>query len=263
MMRSRVNMTTMLFVLILSLMAAFCSAKNNKQSDTKPVSSCPSCNNGGQTGMWTYMTCVPGAPGAPGRDGAKGELGSPGKTGTQGPRGADGKKGAKGEPGIQGSAGQKGERGDKGDSVTPRLASHTNWKECAWKKADGKDSGLIYNCDFLKKYPDTSLHVYYAGNFRVHGCDDCCSRWYFTFNGAECSSPGTIDGALYLYTLGQKLSPQHHRHIEGHCNNIQKGKVRVGFWVGKCVTGHKLSDAYTGWHSLSRIFVEEVPKAQQ
>ena len=28
-------MTTMLFVLILSLMAAFCSAKNNKQSDTK------------------------------------------------------------------------------------------------------------------------------------------------------------------------------------------------------------------------------------
>ena len=66
------------------------------------------------------------------------------KTGTQGPRGADGKKGAKGEPGIQGSAGQKGQRGDKGDSLTPRLASHTNWKECAWKKADGKDSGLIY-----------------------------------------------------------------------------------------------------------------------
>ena len=94
--------------------------------------------------MWTYMTCVPGAPGAPGRDGAKGELGSPGKTGTQGPRGADGKKGAKGEPGIQGSAGQKGQRGDKGDSVTPRLASYTNWKECAWKKEDGKDSGLIY-----------------------------------------------------------------------------------------------------------------------
>ena len=94
--------------------------------------------------MWTYMTCIPGAPGAPGRDGAKGDLGSPGKTGTQGPRGADGKKGAKGEPGIQGSAGRKGERGDKGDSGTPRLASHMNWKECAWKKADGTDSGLIY-----------------------------------------------------------------------------------------------------------------------
>ena len=94
--------------------------------------------------MWTYMTCIPGAPGAPGRDGAKGDLGSPGKTGTQGPRGADGKKGAKGEPGIQGSAGQKGQRGVKGDSGTPRLTSHMNWKECAWKKLDGKDSGLIY-----------------------------------------------------------------------------------------------------------------------
>ena len=35
MMRSGVKMTTMLFVLILLLMAAFCSAKNNKQSDTK------------------------------------------------------------------------------------------------------------------------------------------------------------------------------------------------------------------------------------
>ena len=94
--------------------------------------------------MWTYMTCVPGAPGAPGRDGAKGDLGSPGKTGTQGPPGTDGKKGAKGEPGIQGSAGQKGQQGDKGDSGTSQLASHMNWKECAWKKGDGKDSGLIY-----------------------------------------------------------------------------------------------------------------------
>ena len=51
--------------------------------------------------------------------------------------------------------------------------------------------------------------------------------------------------------------------VHSTCNNIQKGKVRVGFWVGKCVSGHKLADAQTGWHSLSRIFIEEVPKAQQ
>ena len=38
-MPSGVKMTTMLFVLILSLMAAFCSAKNNKQSDTKVTAS--------------------------------------------------------------------------------------------------------------------------------------------------------------------------------------------------------------------------------
>ena len=35
MMRSGAKMATMLFVLTLSLMIAFCSAKNNKQSDTK------------------------------------------------------------------------------------------------------------------------------------------------------------------------------------------------------------------------------------
>ena len=115
----------------------------------------------------------------------------------------------------------------------------------------------------MKNYPDTALLVYYAGNLRISGCDNCCSRWYFTFNGAECSSPGTIDGAFYLYRLGLKLNPHHHRHIEGHCNNIQKGKVRVGFWVGKCVTGHKLIDAHTGWHSMNRVFIEEVAKAQQ
>ena len=90
------------------------------------------------------MPGSPGAPGRDGRDGAKGDLGSPGKAGPQGPTGAEGKKGAKGEAGIQGPTGQKGQRGDKGDSGTPRLSSHMNWKECTWKKEDGKDSGLIY-----------------------------------------------------------------------------------------------------------------------
>ncbi len=49
------------------------------------------------------------------------------------------------------------------------------------------------------------------------------------------------------------------RHIEGHCNNIPKGKVRVGFWVGDCAHGFA-ADASTGWQSVSRIFVEEVPQ---
>ena len=111
----------------------------------------------------------------------------------------------------------------------------------------------------MKKYSDTALHVYFAGNLRIYGCDHCCSRWYFKFNGAECSSPGSIDGTFYMQT-GRKHNLHRHRHIEGHCNNIHKGKVRVGFWVGKCTTGHKSADAQTGWHSTSRIFIEEVPR---
>ena len=49
-----------------------------------------------------------------------------------------------------------------------------------------------------------------------------------------------------------------HGHIEGVCEKIHKGTVRVGFWVGNCA-GYKSADAYTGWNSVSRIHVEEVP----
>ena len=88
----------------------------------------------------------PGAPGRDGRDGAKGDLGSPGNTGSQGP------PGTKGEPGIQGPAGQKGSPGENCDCKTPPLSSHINWKECAWKKGDGKDSGEIYVRNFSQRF---------------------------------------------------------------------------------------------------------------
>ena len=110
----------------------------------------------------------------------------------------------------------------------------------------------------MKKYTDTVLHVYFAGNFKTTTCGGCCSRLYFTFNGNECSSPGTIDGAFYQQTETNHL----HRHIEGHCHNIKKGTVRVGLSVGKCVTGDKFADSLTGWHSMSRIFIEEEPNPQ-
>ena len=83
-----------------------------------------------------------------------------------------------------------------------------------------------------------------------------------SLNGAECSSPGSIDGAFYMRT-GKNNDLHRHRHIEGHCNNIHKGKVRVRFWVGSCNNGHKLTDADTGWTTMSRIFIEEVASAQQ
>ena len=120
---------------------------------------------------------------------------------------------------------------------------------------------ILQNCYFMKNYTDTALYVYFFGNFRIHDCDDCCSRWFSTFNDTECSSPGSIDGAFYMRTGGNR-NLHYHRHIEGHCNNIHKGKVRVGFCVGKC-GDLKLANAYTGWPPMSRIFIEEVAKAQQ
>ena len=120
---------------------------------------------------------------------------------------------------------------------------------------------LLQSCQFMKNFTETALHVYFDGNLRIYNCDACCSRWYFTFDGAECSSPASIDGAFYM-AKGAGKNLHRHRHIEGHCNNIHKGKVRVGFWVGNC-NGRKLADAYTGWTTMSRIFIEEVSRAQQ
>ena len=51
------------------------------------------------------------------------------------------------------------------------------------------------------------------------------------------------------------------RQIEGVCETVSKGIVRVGFSVGNCV-GYGTADAYTGWNSVSRIYVEEIPPPQ-
>ena len=50
----------------------------------------------------------------------------------------------------------------------------------------------------------------------------CCCRWYFTFNGVECSGPMTIDGIAYS---SRPYDDAHrHRHIEGYCENISAGQ---------------------------------------
>ena len=110
---------------------------------------------------------------------------------------------------------------------------------------------------------NTSLRVYWSGQLRLYGCDNCCKRWYFTFNGAECSAPAAIDAVVYMrYGTGSRLKNLHRpRHVEGVCDKIHKGTVRVGFWVGNC-KGYGSADAYTGWNSVSRMFVEEIPPPQ-
>lgn len=117
------------------------------------------------------------------------------------------------------------------------------------------------DCVFIKKESDTSLHIRWTGALRITRCNGCCKRWYVTFSGAECTAPMPIDGIVYM---GKASSQNIHRvsNIEGHCNNIHKGKVRVGFWVTNCAGYTGSYDAYTGYNSVSRIFIEEVPKPQ-
>ena len=116
----------------------------------------------------------------------------------------------------------------------------------------------IMNCIFNKKYDNTSLRVFYEGTLRSYGSHSC-NRWYFTFDGAECTKPATIKGIIRVTSA--RVNPLRHRHIEGYCNQVPKGHIRVGFWIEKCVS-YSLGNGQTGWNSMSRIVIEEVPPPQ-
>ena len=110
---------------------------------------------------------------------------------------------------------------------------------------------------FVKKRDDTYLRVFFGGTLRIYNCNACCKRWFFTFNGAECSDH--IEGVYYMWKGLGREDLHRHRHIEGYCGNIKKGTIRVGFNVGNC-HGFGNADAYTGYNAVSRIVVEEVPR---
>ena len=116
---------------------------------------------------------------------------------------------------------------------------------------------------FNKLSDKTALKVEFNGDFRIGYCLDCCSRWYFTFNGVECRHPLAIDGLMHIFRNQGKTNYSIHKttQIGGYCERIPKGTVRVGINVGNCV-GKKAADAYTGWNSVTRIMIEEVPPPQ-
>lgn len=49
------------------------------------------------------------------------------------------------------------------------------------------------------------------------------------------------------------------RSVEGLCEGIRAGTVDVGVWVGTC-GDYPHGDASTGWNSVSRVIIEELPK---
>ena len=70
----------------------------------------------------------------------------------------------------------------------------------------------------------------------------------------------TIEGVVYLNKVND--NPHRHRQIEGYCENIPAGAVKIGFQIGQ-YAGFSVGDGRTGWRSVSRIMIAEVSPAQQ
>ena len=119
---------------------------------------------------------------------------------------------------------------------------------------------FFQDCAFNKLKSDTALRVSYQGNTRSNS-QNKCNRWYFKFNGNECSGPMTIEAVVYNNWSSGRLNQLHHRSFEGYCENIPQGAVTVELWIGQCSNEH-LANAYTGWKSVSRIMIEEVVRPQ-
>ncbi|PFX22248.1 collagen triple helix repeat-containing protein 1-like [Stylophora pistillata] len=235
----QLGLFNMLIAIVTVLLLPYLSvtAKEYAWNECSDSSSSSSCKRG----------CVPGVPGVPGTPGSNGASGLPGNPGVNGAQGPPGTKGETGSTGPQGPPGPLG----------------GSWKQCVFNKLnDGRDNGQVAQCVFNKESDNTGLRVFWNGDFRIFNCDSCCKRWYFTFNGAECTTPGVIEGLLYLWKGRNTQNIHRIRHVEGVCMNIAKGQVTVGFSVGNCPGFGGGVDAYTGWNSLTRIYVEEVPPPQ-
>uniref|UniRef100_A0A8C5AK98 Collagen triple helix repeat containing 1 n=1 Tax=Gadus morhua TaxID=8049 RepID=A0A8C5AK98_GADMO len=120
------------------------------------------------------------------------------------------------------------------------------------------------DCTFTKLRSDSALRVLFSGSLRLKCKTACCQRWYFTFNGAECTGPLPVESIIYLDQGSPELNSTINIHrtssVEGLCEGMKSGLVDVAVWVGTC-SDYPRGDASTGWNSVSRIVIEELPKS--
>ena len=144
-----------------------------------------------------------------------------------------------------------------------RLLPASSQRPIAFVNTDFFNLLLLQDCSFNKLQSDTAIKVSFQGVMRVDGTSSNCNRWFFKFNGNECTGPMAIEAVVYNGWPSSAGNPNlhHHRSFEGYCENIPQGRVTVELWVGQC-SGQPLGNAYTGWNSVSRIMIEEVSRAQ-
>ncbi|CAH3152336.1 unnamed protein product [Porites lobata] len=108
----------------------------------------------------------------PGPRGDRGRVGPPGRSGPPTILGI------KGEPGL---VGMRGER-----SIVRNQGRERRKHQSKSSKCSTTNQLQTMYCAFKKLKSDAALQVSFHGTVRVHG-DDKCNRWYFKFNGNECS----------------------------------------------------------------------------
>lgn len=123
-------------------------------------------------------------------------------------------------------------------------------------------SFLFQECSFNKLHENTAIRVSFQGSTHIYA-NKVCSRWFFKFDGIECSGPLPIESIFYTdWWKSEKPDNYRHQSFEGYCENLPQGTVSVELWVGQC-SGYALSRTYTGFLGLvSRIIIEEVPPSQ-
>lgn len=133
----------------------------------------------------------------------------------------------------------------------------------------------MQTCSFNKQDDDTVLRVAWDGNIALDECSQCCMRWFLTIDGEECSDPATIDAALSQNLDGVVNVLQRPASIVGICRaaetmgELSEGEHVVGLRVGACIstddglTVPPPSGASTGFYSVSRFIVEEIPDSRR
>ena len=72
----------------------------------------------------------------------------------------------------------------------------------------------------------------------------------------------TIEGIVYGNPANDYS--RRHRQIEGYCENIPAGQVTIGVNIGNSSKWTSTTyDGNTGWQSVSRIMIAEVPPLQK
>ena len=101
-------------------------------------------------------------------------------------------------------------------------------------------------------------------------------RWFITIDGQECSDPGPIDIAIRqdLTDLDEEIRFDDYRpaSVVGYCRGNESGGFTagthtIGLSVGMCLNSDgeefTTSEVVTGYNSVSRFIIEEVPNQNQ